>query len=358
MAAAAGGPDAGDVVSARGNGTRAQRTARQNRTTPRKPPLTRRQVTRRVLLWCSPVPIVVAVVFGVFMLGAGAGFRTAMDAYDDGDWSTAWLEFRDVRGNPVERWKGYYNAGTAAVREELWWSAVDDLDTALETVPDAHRCAVQTNRAIALEAYGDEQVADAQESIEAARALLDAETARAAGEPYDESLFEPPYEGADEPSSAEELDWAAYLMRDARDQYAFAAEAAAEPLCEQRAPQPSPPPTPQPTPQPQESGGGGEDDEPEPQDSPDPREQEQQRLQDKVAQADELAQQTQDLAREAAGEDVDAPGPRTEEERQEELAERNRQAGGDEEGPAGPDGDEPGPDGTGGDQPGGGRSGW
>jgi hypothetical protein len=341
------------AMSPRGTGARGPVGARQKR----KPPLTRRQVTRRVLLWCSPVPIVVAFVFGVLMLGAGAGFRTAMDAYDEGDWSTAWLEFRDIRGNPVERWKGYYNAGTAALRDELYWSAVDDLGTALETVPDEYRCHVQTNRAIALEAYGDEQVADAQETIEGARVLLEAETARAAGEPYDETLFEPPYEGADEPSSAEELDWAAYLMHDARDQYAFAADAAAEPLCEQP-PQPTPEPTPEPTPQ-ASSGGGGEDPQ-EPQDSQDDaQEQEQQRLQDKMAQADELAQQTEALAREAAGEDPDEPGPQTEQERQDEIAERNRQAGGDgdEEG-GGPDGDEPGTDGTDGDQPGGGRSGW
>jgi hypothetical protein len=326
----------------------------------RKRPLTRRQVTRRVLLWCSPLPIVVAIVFGVFMLGAGAGFRAAMAAYDEGDWPTAWLEFRDMRGNPIERWKGYYNAGTAAVREELWWSAVLDLDTALETVPDEYRCQVQTNRAIALEGYGDDQVADAQGTIDVARALLVAETARAAGEPYDESVFEPPYEGADEPSSAEEFDWAAYLMRDARDLYALAAEAAAEPLCEQQA-DPTPEPTPEPTPQ--ESSGGGGEDEQDQQDEQDEQDdaqsQEQERLQDKVAQADELAQQTEALAREAAGEDV-GQGQQTEQERQDEIAERNQQAGGDgdEQGPTGTDGDEPGTDGSDGDQPGGGRSGW
>ena len=193
--------------------------------------LTRRQVVRRVLLWCCPVPIIVAIVYGAMMIQVGPTFRNGMAAYADEQWRDSWYTFRSLRGNPIEEWKGDFAAGTAALRYELYQGAVNDLDRALARVPDEHRCLVQTNRAIAYEALGDERTQEAQEELDAALALAEAEAARAAGEPYDATLFEPPYEGADEPTSADGLWSATFQMQDARDAYAFAIEASQDEAC-------------------------------------------------------------------------------------------------------------------------------
>jgi len=357
--------------------------------------LTRRQVVRRVLLWCCPVPIIVAIAYGAMMIQVGPVFRSGMAAYADEQWRDSWYAFRSLRGNAIEEWKGDFAAGTAALRYELYLSATSDLDSALARVPDEFRCLVQTNRAIAYEALGDERTADAQEELEAALALAEAEEARAAGEPYDATLFEPPYEGADEPTSADELWSATFRMQDARDAYAFAIEASQDEACgssssdgddesddqsdqqsddqqsddqqsddqqsddqqsddqqsddqqsddqqsddQQSDDQQSDDQSPddqdghqqKPDDQPGGQGGGqgqhqGEQGDDGQQDqAPSPGS-----LREKMAAADQLAQQTEQLAHRAEGDgdQEQAPQPQTEAGRQEALAERNRQAGG------------------------------
>lgn len=310
------------------------------------PPHARRR--RRLLRW-SWLPALLLVAFAWNLLALGPGYRDARAAYDAGEeWDAIDAFDRVDRWTFVERWKGAFNAGTARYRAGLYGSAVDHLDRALETVPDEHRCAVQTNRVLALQAGEQEYSAEAEEQLERARAVAEALAARDADEPYDEEILEPRYEGADAPTVADELDYAHYLLRMAAEDAALAAEALADPAC-------TPPPS---------SGGGGQDEQDQGGSSedqgdqgegdegeddqgagggqddaeaaPTPREAAEQRMQELL----ELAGDVEQLAHAAeqgtlegvpepgAGQQ-DAPDPaEAEAQRQAELAERNQQAGG------------------------------
>ncbi|QCB92510.1 hypothetical protein [Cellulomonas shaoxiangyii] len=328
--------------------TTAGRRAARRAARAAEPPHVRRR--RRLLFW-TWLPAAVLLFFGVHMLVLlpvyGQG-RAAWDAGDDG----AAMEVFDRQRSavPVEQWKADFNAGTARARAGLWSSALDALDQALVGVPDEHRCAVQTNRATVLEAYTTEMEAAADDALAEAVAVGVALVARAAGEPYDEEVLEPPYEGADPPVYSEELRWAHYLLEEAADHAALRAEALADPAC----------PTP-PSSGAGGGGGGGGDEE---------REQEQQAAQEQLAELSERAQNvgramnageigpTPGAPAPDEGADADAPtgadqapAPQdAEAERQAQVAERNQQANGGGAGADDATGGGAGPDdGTGGD---------
>lgn len=330
------------------------------------PPHARRR--RRLLRWSwLPAGLLLALALNLVLLGPQ--FREARALYDAGDdWESIDAFDRQERWAVVERWKASFNAGTARYRAGLYSSAIRYLDEALGTVPDEHRCDVQTNRALALLAQEEESRVAAEEQLAFTEALAEALDAQAAGEPFDAEVLEPPYEGADPPELADELWLASFYLRDAADSAALAAEALADPAC---------------TPPPSEGGGGGEDDEDEaPQDPADPQDQDggggedeadspqqqaEQRmldLLDLAGDVERLAQAAEDgtlteLPRPGAG-DEETPDPaQAEAERQQQLAERNEQAtgggagqeapgGGEGSGTAPGGGTEPGPGGGGG----------
>ncbi|MCC2321000.1 hypothetical protein [Cellulomonas xiejunii] len=319
------------------------------------PPHVRRR--RRLLRW-SWLPALALLGFAVTLLTLGPGYREARAAYDAGDeWDAVDL-FDRVDGRTfVEGWKGAFNAGTARYRAGLYSSAIRDLDEALQTVPEQHRCDVQTNRALALQAHEQQTREEAEVQLAYVEELAAALDAQAAGEPYDAELLEPPYEGADEPTVADELGFAGYLLRMAADAAALAAEALADPAC-------TPPPS---------QGGGGQDDEQDQggggqdeqdqggggqdeqdQDGqgedapPSPQQQAEQRMQellDLATDVERLAQAATDGTLEGAptpgAGGQQAPDPaQAEAQRQEALAERNQQAGGGGGGQPAPSGGE------------------
>ncbi len=306
-----------------------------------QPPHVRRR--RRLLRW-SWLPAAVVLGFATHLLVVNVVYaqgRAAWDAGEDQDAIDVFDRQRSVV--PVEQWKADFNAGTAYLRAERTARALDALDQALVGVPDAHRCAVQTNRALALEGEQANLVEMAQRSLDEAEEILAAQVARDAGEPYDEELVEPPYDDAD--PYVEELRWAQYLLDSAADQAALRIEALADPAC-------TPPPS-------AGGGGGGGEDE---QDEQDARDEARGQAQQQVRELGELAQdvgETATAAEQGGSAPSPAPGSGTdpapapapqdaEAQRQAELAERNEQANG---GGAGADpgaGDAPGGGSTGG----------
>ncbi|MBD7920018.1 hypothetical protein H9657_17235 [Cellulomonas sp. Sa3CUA2] len=319
------------------------------------PPHVRRR--RRLLRW-SWLPALVLLGLAVNLLTLGPGYREARAAYDAGEeWEAVDLFDRVDRWTFVERWKGAFNAGTARYRAGLYGSAIRYLDEALETVPDEHRCDVQTNRALALQAQEAETREEAEVQLAYVEELAAALAAQAAGEPYDAEVLEPPYEGADDPTVADELGFAGYLLRMAADDAALAAEALADPAC-------TPPPSQggggQDEQDEQDQGGGGQDAAPTPQQEAEQRMQE---LLDLATDVERLAQAAQDGTLEGAptpgAGGQEAPDPaQAEAERQEALAERNQQAGGGGGGqPAPSGGDGTGTAPGGGDGPGSGGGG-
>jgi tetratricopeptide (TPR) repeat protein len=65
-------------------------------------------------------------------------------------------------GNLFEKWKVYYNSGTAYLSDGEYNDAQNDLETALLTVPSgAQECAVRSNLVLTYEAQGDQAEFDA-----------------------------------------------------------------------------------------------------------------------------------------------------------------------------------------------------
>ncbi|MBO3094654.1 hypothetical protein [Cellulomonas dongxiuzhuiae] len=322
---------------------------------------------RRLLRW-SWLPALVLLGLAVNLLTIGPGYREARAAYDAGEeWEAVDLFDRVDGWTFVERWKGAFNAGTARYRAGMYGSAIQHLDEALESVPDEHRCDVQTNRALALQAEEQDTREEAEEQLAYVEELAAALAAQAAGEPYDAELLEPPYEGADDPTVADELGFAGFLLRMAADHAALAAEALADPAC-------TPPPSQggggQDEQDQQDQGGGGQDEQDQGgggQDAaPTPQQEAEQRMQellDLATDVERLAQAAQDGTLEGAptpgAGGQEAPDPaQAEAQRQEALAERNQQAGGGGGGqPAPSGGDGTGTTPGGGDGPGTGGSG-
>lgn len=331
---------------AREQSARSRREARRTQIR-EMPPHARRR--RRLLRWSwLPAGLLLGLALNLLLLGPR--YTEARGLYDVGDeWEAIDAFDRQERWAVVERWKASFNAGTARYRAGLYSGAVRYLDEALETVPDEHRCDVQTNRALALLGQEEEDRTRAEEQLAFTEALVEALEAQAAGEPFDPEVLEPPYEGADPPELADELWLASFYLRDAADSAALAAEALADPAC---------------TPPPSQGGGGEDDDEDEaPQDPADPQDQDggggedeagspQQQAEQRMLDLLDLAGDVERLAQAAedgtltelpapdAG-DQEPPDPaQAEAERQQQLAERNEQANGGGAGQEAPGGGE------------------
>ncbi|MCC2336447.1 hypothetical protein [Cellulomonas wangsupingiae] len=368
-----------------GRQTSAQRRAARRDRIRALPPHVRRR--RRLLRW-SWLPALLLLGAAANLALLGPEYRGARAAYDADDvWDAVDAFDRIDRWTFVEPWKGPFNAGTARYRARMYDSAVEYLDEALAKVPDEHRCVVQTNRALALQAAEAETTARAEEQLEYAQAVAEATAAQAAGEPFDAEVLEPLYEGGDPPAVDEELWYAGYLFRSAADDAALAAEALADPAC-------TPPPSQGGGSQDEQDQGGGADEEQADQDQqqdqqdqeqdeqdqqdqdqqqgddgqPDPATSAEQRMQELLAAAGEL-ERLAHAASEGTLDEVPTPGAgqpptqdpgQAEAERQERLAERNQEAGGGggaEEAPGGGDGTGTAPGGGSGPGTGGGGGG-
>ena len=348
-----------------GRQSSAQRRAAKRDRLRALPPHVRRR--RRLLRW-SWLPALLLLGAAANLALLGPEYRGARASYDADDvWDAVDAFDRIDRWTFVERWKGPFNAGTARYRAGMYDSAVEYLDEALAKVPDEHRCVVQTNRALALQAAEAETTTRAEEQLEYAQAVAEATAAQAAGEPFDAEVLEPRYEGGDPPVLEDELWYAGYLFRSAADDAALAAEALADPAC-------TPPPSQGGGSQDEQDQDGGADEQPTDQDQQDQEQQEQQEQQDQDQQdqgqqgddqrpdpAAAAEQRMQELlgtagemerlahaASEGTLDEVPTAGAgqgetqdpaQAEAERQERLAERNQEAGGaGQEAPGGGDG--------------------
>ena len=201
---------------------------------PRRDPAERARLRRRRwLLWGSaPVWIAVLVLAAATALGT-ADARTGQAEFQREQHPAAVRTFERVDDAALvvpgwfEGWKAPYDLGTARSGTGDWWGALDDLDRALDLVPEdeaGNRCLVQINRAVVLEAWGDEELADS-------RALQDDADA------LERELERDPDAGAwtgttPEDLRAEARELAAWAERD----YADAQEAREDPACSQQPP--------------------------------------------------------------------------------------------------------------------------
>jgi len=193
------------------------------RTSPPSPDTLRRRRRRRLLLTTTPL-WGTALVFGLGFLTAPATISAARVQYDDGQFQLAAPHYARLQDfPPVERWKAYFDSGTAYYRSEQNWSALDDLERALELAPDEALCMVQTNLALANEAAGDGVVESSERKLAEAAQVRVALAARDAGEPFEEDVLDPYGDGTEQdPDELEERarsdsEFAALLYSDATD---------------------------------------------------------------------------------------------------------------------------------------------
>ncbi|QTE28118.1 tetratricopeptide repeat protein [Pengzhenrongella sicca] len=198
---------------------------------PRTPDALRRRRRRRLLLATAPL-WGTALVFGLRLITAPATVSAAGAEYDAGEYRLAAPHYARLHGfPPVERWKAYFDSGTAYYLSEQNWSALDDLERALELAPDDALCMVQTNLALANEAAGDDVVASADRRVLEAAEVRVALAARDAGEPYDDEVLDPYGDGTErDPDELE--DWARSDFDFAADLYSDATDLRALPGCE------------------------------------------------------------------------------------------------------------------------------
>jgi tetratricopeptide (TPR) repeat protein len=189
----------------------------------RTPDALRRRRRRRLLLATTPVWIA-AIVLGLRLLTVPATTTAARAEYDAGEFRLAAPHYALLQGfPPVERWKAYFDSGTAYYRSEQNWEALDDLGRALELAPDEALCQVQTNLAIVNETAGDDVVEGAERRLVEAADVRVALAARDAGEPYDEEVLDPYDEGTErdpdelEDSARGDFEFASFLYSDATD---------------------------------------------------------------------------------------------------------------------------------------------
>jgi len=306
------------------------------------PPRVRR---RRLLFWLSLVPAIVVLSYGIHFTSLNATFARAEAHYAAGDYWEAYEVFKGMRSpNLVDPWKAHFNVGTAAFREDMLFVAELSLDEALELVPEEHRCDVQTNRALVLEASGEDYKEQAETQYTWALAQREAEAARMRGEPYDATLFELDYDDT-EITSTQRFEDAALDQYFAADYFARAAEAINDPACQGAS-----------------SPDASQEEQEQAEQEQQQREAEQDRLEEEAQSADD---ERKEMEREASGEPAEEepqPEPddgeteeerqaREEQERQEELEQRNKDANeeaeaGDGEGGGGSSGDDDGDGGS------------
>lgn len=159
---------------------------------------------RRMLLFSLPV-VLLALFVAWKLLSMSLFAGRAIDAYDRGQFERS-AEISDTLMflNVAEDWIPYFNRGTAHAAGEAYSQATDDLAKALERAPEAWRCDVRVNLALAWELQGDAYFdagyfAGAAKLYETAKAVLDAGA--------DEGCFEqqpPPEEEQPPPPDSQE----------------------------------------------------------------------------------------------------------------------------------------------------------
>lgn len=201
----------------------AQRTAEEQRRVRR----------RRWLLWGALPLWLGAFLYGGYLTAVHLAMNGSVGQYSQGDYENAgWASLATTslsRLNPFERWKPPFATGTAFVADDDPQLGLFYLDTALDRVPDEHRCMVQTNRAIALEGIGDLNMDDSRLRAEWA---AEAQGYVDAGEPYPQGA---PWERR----TPEDLREEAQMWADAAAaMYADAQLTRQDPACDENPPPP------------------------------------------------------------------------------------------------------------------------
>jgi tetratricopeptide (TPR) repeat protein len=136
---------------------------------------------RRILMFWISLPVVLVVlVAAVKLLSLAPTAQLAIDAYDNGRYtssqeiSESLLEF-----NVVEPYLPYFNRGDAFAADQYYGPATDDFEKALELAPEDRKCDVRLNLALTWERFGDIYMANGfyQGAVllyEASQAVLDA----------------------------------------------------------------------------------------------------------------------------------------------------------------------------------------
>lgn len=119
---------------------------------------------RRLLRWSTPF-VVVVVVAALYLLGLAGVVMIGERSYAGQSYPSAVRQFSLLQHvNVLERWKPYYNSGTARYSSGAFFTATQELERAMELVPrgapeegrSAEECLVATNLSLAYEGLGDE----------------------------------------------------------------------------------------------------------------------------------------------------------------------------------------------------------
>ena len=167
---------------------------------------------RRMLLFSLPV-VLLALFVAWKLLSMPVLAGRAIDAYDRGQFAQS-AETSDALMflNVAEDWIPWFNRGTAHAADEAYSQATDDLAKALERAPEARRCDVRVNLALAWELQGDAYFAagyfaGAKKIYETAKAVLDDGAAEGCFEQQPpEEEGQPPPEDEETPPDGQQPD--------------------------------------------------------------------------------------------------------------------------------------------------------
>lgn len=192
-----------------------------------------------------------------------------------------------------QRWRADYNLGTVFLYREEGWLAVDPLQSALERVPEKHRCDVQANLILAYRAQVEHRTAEVERLRQEGQDLHDSETEPPAGSPTWYELFE----------QALELERTLHNSTNEADRLA-ADESCASSDSDESEPDPSatPPPSSPPSPSQSPQSGSDQNDEQQRQDEL------QQRQEQAEADAEEERQSSAGGGNEGGTQEGDGPG--------------------------------------------------
>jgi tetratricopeptide (TPR) repeat protein len=118
---------------------------------------------RTLLVWSSPV-VAVFLLAAIYLLTITTVVIVGERSYASQSYATATRQFTWLQNvNALERWKPYYNAGTARYAGGAFFPASQELEQALEIVPKgtdgqrgADECLVAMNLSLAYEGLGDQ----------------------------------------------------------------------------------------------------------------------------------------------------------------------------------------------------------
>jgi tetratricopeptide (TPR) repeat protein len=120
----------------------------------------------RLILFLFSIPFLAFII--LYAVNTTTSYQTAdqsIDSYNKEEFKDSQAFSEKLKnGNFFEKWKVYYNSGTAYLADGKYNDAQNDLETALLTVPNGVKeCPVRSNLVLTYEAQGDQAVIDADQ---------------------------------------------------------------------------------------------------------------------------------------------------------------------------------------------------